>query len=111
LEAQAARLSYFATRVITDDSTGIKTFTEAPGLAENGKVALRTFLRADSKVLWTERVHRVRLFKSATTAENLNGNRKRRPRSSGPLLSPGTEVTGLNQVTFLPTTSTWPATS
>jgi hypothetical protein len=46
--------SYFATRIITDDSTGIKTFTEAPGLAENGKVALRTFLRADSNVLWTD---------------------------------------------------------
>lgn len=46
--------SYFATRITTDDSTGIKTFTEAPGLAENGKVALRTFLRADSNVLWTD---------------------------------------------------------
>ena len=46
--------SYFATRIVTDETSGVKTFTEAPGLAENGKVALRTFVRADSNVLYTD---------------------------------------------------------
>jgi HK97 family phage major capsid protein len=45
--------SYFATRIVTDGSSGIKVFTEAPGLAEYGKVSLRTFVRADSNILWT----------------------------------------------------------
>jgi Phage capsid family len=88
--------SYFATRIITDDSTGIKTFTEAPGLAENGKVALRTFLRADSKVLWTDTsspcpfVQRPQL-RTSTGTESEDPVAKV---SSGPLLSPGTEVKG-----------------
>lgn len=46
--------SYFATRIVTDETSGVKTFTEAPGLAENAKVALRTFVRADSNVLFTD---------------------------------------------------------
>ena len=46
--------SYFATRIVTDGTSGIKTYWEAPGLVENGKVGLQTFVRADSNVLWTD---------------------------------------------------------
>jgi HK97 family phage major capsid protein len=44
--------SYFATRIVTDQNTGIRVYKEATGLVEAGKVGLGTFLRADSNVLW-----------------------------------------------------------
>jgi HK97 family phage major capsid protein len=43
-------LSYFAVRLV---SPIMQRFTEAPGLAENGKIAFRTFMRADSGLLWS----------------------------------------------------------
>jgi HK97 family phage major capsid protein len=47
-------LSYWATRLIVDDIAGIKVFTEAPGLVENGNVGLRTFVRAHGALLFTD---------------------------------------------------------
>lgn len=61
-------LSYWATRIVTPteaiatasagevsfyNNLGIKIFKEAPGLIENGKVALRSFVRADGELLWS----------------------------------------------------------
>jgi HK97 family phage major capsid protein len=45
--------TYFATRLVVDDMAGVMTYTEAPGLAENGRVGLRTFVRGDGKLLYT----------------------------------------------------------
>jgi HK97 family phage major capsid protein len=47
-------LSYWATRLIVDDMAGIKVYTEAPGLVENGNVGLRTFVRADGVLLYKD---------------------------------------------------------
>jgi HK97 family phage major capsid protein len=47
-------LSYWATRLVMDDMAGIKIYTEAPGLVENGNVGLRTFVRADGDLLYTD---------------------------------------------------------
>jgi HK97 family phage major capsid protein len=47
-------LSYWATRLVIDDSTGIRVYSEAPGLVENGNVGLRCFLRADGGLLYTD---------------------------------------------------------
>jgi hypothetical protein len=33
---------------------GVKVFTEAPGLIEQGEVGLRSFARADGKLLYTD---------------------------------------------------------
>jgi len=48
-------LSYWATRLIVDGQTsGIRIYREAPGLIENGNIGLRTFVRADGGLLWTD---------------------------------------------------------
>jgi HK97 family phage major capsid protein len=47
-------LSYWATRLITDDSSGIRVYQEAPGLVEKGNVGFRCFLRADGGLLYTD---------------------------------------------------------
>jgi HK97 family phage major capsid protein len=47
-------LSYWATRLVVDDMAGIKVYTEAPGLVENGNVGLRTFVRADGALLYKD---------------------------------------------------------
>jgi HK97 family phage major capsid protein len=47
-------LSYWATRLVVDDSTGIRVYSEAPGLVENGNVGLRCFLRADGGLLYSD---------------------------------------------------------
>lgn len=44
--------SYWATRLITDQQSGIRVYSEAPGLIENGKVGLRTFVRAHGALLY-----------------------------------------------------------
>ena len=46
--------SYWATRLVVDDMAGIKVYTQAPGLAENGKVGLRSFIRAHGALLYTD---------------------------------------------------------
>lgn len=46
--------SYWATRLITDEQSGIKVYSEAPGLIENGKVGLRTFVRAHGALLYSD---------------------------------------------------------
>ncbi|MGB2679462.1 MAG: phage major capsid protein [Candidatus Acidiferrum sp.] len=45
-------LTYYATRLITDDASGIVVFREAPGVIEQGNVAIRCFVRADGNCLW-----------------------------------------------------------
>jgi HK97 family phage major capsid protein len=46
--------SYFATRLIFDEKTGIQVFREAPGLVEQGNVGLKVFARADCNILWND---------------------------------------------------------
>jgi HK97 family phage major capsid protein len=46
-------LSYWATRLIVDDISGIKIYREAPGLVENGNVGFRTFVRAHGALLYS----------------------------------------------------------
>jgi HK97 family phage major capsid protein len=46
-------LSYWATRLIVDDISGIKIYREAPGLVENGNVGFRTFVRAHGTLLYS----------------------------------------------------------
>ena len=46
-------LSYWVTRLVVDDSSYIKMFTQAPGLAENGKIAFRAYMRADGALAFT----------------------------------------------------------
>lgn len=46
--------SYYATRVVTDDMAGIAVYREAPGLIEHGNLGLRTFVRADGRLLWSD---------------------------------------------------------
>ena len=64
-----------------DETSGVKTFTEAPGLAENGKVALRTFVRADSNVLYTDTGESVALRPNPQPLLTLNRDRVK-PRMS-----------------------------
>jgi HK97 family phage major capsid protein len=46
--------TYWATRLVCDDMCGIAVYTNAPGLAENGKVGLRTFARAHGALLYSD---------------------------------------------------------
>jgi HK97 family phage major capsid protein len=46
--------SYWATRLIVDDASGICVYTQAPGLVENGNVGLRCFARAHGALLFTD---------------------------------------------------------
>jgi HK97 family phage major capsid protein len=46
-------LSYWITRLVVDDSSYIKAITQAPGLAENGKIAFRAYMRADGTLAFT----------------------------------------------------------
>jgi HK97 family phage major capsid protein len=46
-------LSYWATRLIVDDMSGIRIYREAPGLIENGNVGFRTFVRAHGALLYS----------------------------------------------------------
>jgi HK97 family phage major capsid protein len=46
--------SYWATRYAFDDANGIVVFREAPGLIEQGNVALKVFARADGNLLYTD---------------------------------------------------------
>ncbi len=46
-------LSYWVTRLVKSDDSYIKTIFEAPGLAEQGKVAFRAYLRADGCLAFT----------------------------------------------------------
>jgi HK97 family phage major capsid protein len=45
-------LAYWATRLIVGVDAGVRIYQEAPGLIENGKVGLKTFVRADGAILW-----------------------------------------------------------
>ncbi len=48
-------LSFWATRLTVDGETsGVRIYREAPGLIENGNIGLRTFVRADGALLWTD---------------------------------------------------------
>lgn len=46
--------SYWATRLATDEESGIQVFKEAVGLAEYGKVGLRAYMRADGELLYND---------------------------------------------------------
>ena len=46
-------LRYWVTRLVVDESSYIKMISEAPGLAENGKVAFRAYMRADGTLAFT----------------------------------------------------------
>jgi HK97 family phage major capsid protein len=46
--------SYWATRYVFDDNSGIAVYREAPGLAEKGNVGLRVFARADGALLYKD---------------------------------------------------------
>ncbi len=45
---------YWCTRLVTDDSSGLVVYREAPGLIENGKIGVRCFCRADGNLAWTD---------------------------------------------------------
>ncbi|HWZ97275.1 MAG TPA: phage major capsid protein [Candidatus Dormibacteraeota bacterium] len=45
---------YWVTRLVVDENSGIRVYREAPGLIEAGKLAFRTFVRADGAMLWTD---------------------------------------------------------
>ncbi len=47
-------LTYWATRLIVGDDAGIRVYTEAPGLIEKGDIGLKTFVRADGHLLYTD---------------------------------------------------------
>ena len=47
-------LSFWATRLITDDSSGLVVYREAPGLIEKGNIGIRCFVRADGGLLYTD---------------------------------------------------------
>jgi HK97 family phage major capsid protein len=42
---------YWITRLVVDETSGIRVYREAPGLIEDGKVAFRTFVRADGRLV------------------------------------------------------------
>jgi len=46
--------SYWCTRLVVAEDSGVATFTNAPGLAENGQIGLRTFVRAGGSFLWND---------------------------------------------------------
>jgi HK97 family phage major capsid protein len=47
-------LDYWITRLVVGEDSGIQVFSEAPGLAENGAVALRFFIRADGTLAFND---------------------------------------------------------
>jgi len=47
-------LSYWATRVINDETSGLVVYKEAPGLVEQGNVGIRCFVRAFGGLLYTD---------------------------------------------------------
>lgn len=46
--------SFWATRIIAGELSGVKNYVNAPGLAENGLVGLRSYLQADGAVLYQD---------------------------------------------------------
>lgn len=47
-------LSFWATRIVMGELSGVKVYTEAPGLIENGLIGLRSYLQADGAVLYDD---------------------------------------------------------
>ena len=46
--------SYWCTRLITDENSGLVVYREAPGLIENGNIGVRCFCRADGNLAWED---------------------------------------------------------
>jgi HK97 family phage major capsid protein len=46
--------TYWATRLVNDENSGIRVYSEATGLVEYGNVGLSCFLRADGELLYTD---------------------------------------------------------
>ena len=47
-------LSFWATRIVMGELSGVKVYKEAPGLIENGLIGLRSYLQADGAVLYDD---------------------------------------------------------
>jgi len=47
-------LSYWATRIVMGEMSGVQVYKEAPGLVENGLIGLRSYLQADGAVLYDD---------------------------------------------------------
>jgi HK97 family phage major capsid protein len=47
-------LSYWITRIVADDSVGLRVYTESPNLAEKGNVGLSCFFRAGGVLAYTD---------------------------------------------------------
>ena len=43
---------FYATRLVTDETSGLLVYREAPGLIEQGNVGARCFVRSDGNILW-----------------------------------------------------------
>ena len=46
--------TYWATRLVTDEKSGIRVYTEATGLVEQGNVGMSCFIRADGELLYAD---------------------------------------------------------
>jgi HK97 family phage major capsid protein len=46
--------TYWATRLVTDENSGIRVYSEATGLVEYGNVGMSCFMRADGELLYTD---------------------------------------------------------
>jgi HK97 family phage major capsid protein len=46
--------TYWATGLVTDEKSGIRVYTEASGLVEQGNVGMSCFMRADGDLLYTD---------------------------------------------------------
>src|SRR5207244_10826709 len=47
-------LSFWATRIVMGELSGVKVYREAPGLIENGLIGLRSYLQADGALLYDD---------------------------------------------------------
>jgi HK97 family phage major capsid protein len=46
--------TYWATRLVNDENSGIRVYSEATGLVEYGNVGLSCFMRADGELLYSD---------------------------------------------------------
>ena len=47
-------LSYWMTRLVMDDNTGLKSYLEGPGLIEKGNVGIGCFVRAGGALMFND---------------------------------------------------------
>ena len=46
--------TYWATRLVNDENSGIRVYSEATGFVEYGNVGMSCFMRADGELLYTD---------------------------------------------------------